>query len=63
MRFPKKLTPLLLTILLLMSKSGLAQEVQFGVRPYYLIDAMKDRPLKSKLRGCSGMTPVDLYFQ
>jgi len=62
MRFPKKLTPLLVTILLLTGKSGFAQEIQFGVRPYYLIDAMKDGPLKSKLRNCAGMTPHRSLF-
>jgi glycerophosphoryl diester phosphodiesterase len=62
MRFPKKLNPLLATILLLTSMSGFAQEIQFGVRPFYLIDAMKDGPLKSKLRSCSGMTPRQSLF-
>jgi len=62
MRFPKKLTSLLVTTLLLISMSGFAQEMQFGVRPYYLIDAMKDGPLKSKLRSCSGMTPRRSIF-
>ena len=62
MRLPKKLNPLLATILLLASMSGFAQEIQFGVRPFYLIDAMKDGPLKSKLRSCSGMTPRQSLF-
>jgi len=62
MRFPKKFTPLLVTILLLTSKSGFTQEIQFGVRPYYLIDAMKDGPLKSKLRSCAGMAPQRSLF-
>jgi len=62
MRFLKKLSPLLVTIMLLTSMSGFAQEIQFGVRPYYLIDAMKDGPLKSKLSSCSGMTPRRSLF-
>ena len=62
MRFPNKLTPLLVTTLLLISKSGFAQEVQFGVRPYYLIDAMTDGPLKSKLRSCAGQVPRRSLF-
>jgi len=62
MRFPKNLTPLLVTILLITSMSCFAQEIQYGVRPYYLVDAMKDGPLKSKLRSCSGMTPHRSLF-
>jgi len=62
MRLPKKLNPLLLTVLLLTSMSGFAQEIQFGVRPYYLIDAMKDGPLKSKLKSCAGMAPRQSLF-
>ena len=62
MRFPKKLSPLLLAILLLSSMSGFAQHIQYGVRPYYLIDAMKDGPLKSKLKSCIGNTPHQSSF-
>jgi len=62
MRFLNKLTPLLVTILLITSMSCFAQEIQYGVRPYYLVDAMKDGPLKSKLRSCSGMTPHRSLF-
>jgi len=62
MRFPKKFPPLLIAILLSTSMSGFAQEIQFGVRPYYLIDAMKDGPLKSKLRSCTGMIPKRSLF-
>ena len=62
MRLPKKINPLLLTVLLLTSMSGFAQEIQFGVRPYYLIDAMKDGPLKSKLKSCAGMAPRQSLF-
>ena len=52
MLIPKQLTPLLVTIMLSISMSGFAQEVQYGVRPYFLIDAMRDGPLKSKLKSC-----------
>jgi glycerophosphoryl diester phosphodiesterase len=62
MQFPKKFPPVLVTILLITSMSGFAQEIQYGVRPYYLIDAMKDGPLKSKLSSCSGMTPRRSLF-
>ena len=62
MRFPKKLSPLLLAILLLSSMSGFEQHIQYGVRPYYLIDAMKDGPLKSKLKSCIGNTPHQSSF-
>jgi glycerophosphoryl diester phosphodiesterase len=62
MRFPKKLSPLLLAILLLSSMSGFAQHIQYGVRPYYLIDAMKDGPLKSKLKSCIGNAPHQSSF-
>lgn len=62
MRFPKKFTPLFAMILLLPSISGFSQEIQFGVRPYYLIDAMKDGPLKSKLKSCMSITPQRSSF-
>jgi glycerophosphoryl diester phosphodiesterase len=41
---------------------GYAQNTQYGVRPFYLIDAMKDGSLKSKLRSCSGNTPKSTTF-
>ena len=56
-RFPIKLSPWFVALLLLSSPLGFAQEIQFGVRPYYLIDAMKDGPLKSQLKSCTGITP------
>ena len=62
MQFPKKFTPLLATILLIASMSGFAQEIQYGVRPYYLIDAMKEGPLKSKLKSCVTNTPHRTSF-
>lgn len=62
MQYPDKLTPLLVALLLLPCMSGFAQEIQYGVRPYYLIDAMKDGPLKSKLKSCAGMTPRRSLF-
>ncbi|MEI6147195.1 MAG: glycerophosphodiester phosphodiesterase family protein, partial [Methylococcales bacterium] len=62
MRIPKKLTYLLVAVLLSISISGFAQDIQFGVRPYYLIDAMKDGSLKSKLKSCVGITPYRSSF-
>jgi len=41
---------------------GYAQNTQYGVRPFYLIDAMKDGSLKSKLRSCAGNTPKSTTF-
>src|SRR6478735_6788691 len=32
----------------------LPQEAQIGPRPFYLVDEMKDGPLKEKLRACTG---------
>jgi glycerophosphoryl diester phosphodiesterase len=55
MRSSIKLTPLVLVLLLVVSMPPFAQSIQFGVRPYYLIDAMKDGPLKSKLTSCIGI--------
>ena len=62
MQIPNKLTPLLAAILLSISVSGFAQQIQYGVRPYYLIDAMRDGPLKSKLKSCIGITPRQSSF-
>jgi glycerophosphoryl diester phosphodiesterase len=62
MRIPNKLTPLLAAILLSISVSGFAQQIQYGVRPYYLIDAMRDGPLKSKLKSCIGIIPHQSSF-
>jgi len=41
---------------------GYAQNTQYGVRPFYLIDAMKDGSLKSKLRSCARNTPKSTTF-
>ncbi len=41
---------------------GFTQEIQYGVRPYYLIDAMKNGPLKSKLESCVGRAPQRTSF-
>ena len=62
MRIPNKLTLLLAAILLSISVSGFAQQIQYGVRPYYLIDAMRDGPLKSKLKSCIGIIPHQSSF-
>ena len=62
MRSSIKLTPLVLVLLLVVSMPPFAQSIQFGVRPYYLIDAMKDGPLKSKLTSCIGITPHQSSF-
>ena len=62
MRVPRKLSPLLVMILLLTSVSAFAQNIQYGVRPFYLIDAMKEGPLKSKLKSCTGNTPHQSSF-
>jgi glycerophosphoryl diester phosphodiesterase len=50
------------TFFLLISLPGLAQNTQYGVRPFYLIDAMEDGLLKSKLKSCVGNTPVSTSF-
>jgi glycerophosphoryl diester phosphodiesterase len=39
-----------------------AQNLQYGVRPFYLIDAMQDGPLKSKLKSCTSNTPHRTTF-
>ena len=58
MQFLFKKPSLTLSFLLfLIGLPAFAQEIQYGVRPYYLIDAMKDGALKTKLKGCSGNTP------
>jgi len=57
MRFLIKPPSLALVLLLFINMQGFAQGIQYGVRPYYLIDAMKDSPLKSKLKSCAGNTP------
>ena len=61
LRFHLKNMPLA-ALLLFMSMPGFTQEIQFGVRPFYLIDAMKNGPLKSKLESCVGHTPQRTSF-
>ena len=39
-----------------------AQNIQYGVRPFYLIDAMKEGPLKRKLKSCTSNTPHSTSF-
>ena len=48
--------------LLFISISVFAQNIQYGVRPFYLIDAMKEGPLKSKLESCVNNTPHRTSF-
>jgi glycerophosphoryl diester phosphodiesterase len=62
MRFKAKSLFLILSPLLFMSISVSAQNIQYGVRPFYLIDAMSEGPLKSKLKSCSSITPRRTSF-
>jgi glycerophosphoryl diester phosphodiesterase len=56
-------SPLLIIALLLsVSLPAVAQNIQYGVRPLYLIDAMKESPLKRKLKSCAGNTPHRTSF-
>ncbi len=48
------LTPLILGMIY--STPSLSEEIQVGVRPYYLIDRMEDGPLKEKLLSCANIT-------
>jgi glycerophosphoryl diester phosphodiesterase len=57
-----KKTSLTTVVLIFISLPIFAQNTQYGVRPFYLIDAMKDGPLKSKLKSCSGNTPRNTSF-
>ena len=46
-----------LLALLASATSAVAQQqtpIEVGVRPLYLIDKMKDGPLKQKLQACAG---------
>ena len=49
-------TAICLIAFLASATSAIAQEmpIEVGVRPLYLIDKMKDGPLKEKLRACAG---------
>lgn len=42
-------------VLSMLAIPSLADPIELGVRPYYLIDQMADGPLKSKLQSCHGM--------
>ena len=57
-----KKTSLATLLLVFISLPIFAQNTQYGVRPFYLIDAMKDGPLKSKLKSCTGNTPRNTSF-
>lgn len=39
-----------------------AQNIQYGVRPFYLIDVMKEGPLKDKLKNCTNNVPHRTSF-
>ena len=62
MQFHIKPLHLISVLLFLINLPVLAQNTQYGVRPFYLIDAMKEGPLKTKLKGCSGNTPHRTSF-
>ena len=42
--------------------SVVSQEIQYGVRPFFLIEAMADSPLKSKLQSCKNQNPKRSNF-
>jgi len=62
MQFHIKSLHLISVLLFLINLPVLAQNTQYGVRPFYLIDAMKEGPLKTKLKSCSGNTPHRTSF-
>ena len=62
MQFHIKSLYIIVALLLLKSFPVFAQNIQYGVRPFYLIDAMKEGPLKSKLKSCYGNTPRQSLF-
>jgi len=62
MQFHRKSLHLITALLLSISLPVAAQNIQYGVRPFYLIDAMKEGPLKSKLKSCSSNTPERTSF-
>ena len=49
-------------LFLLIGLPVFAQSLQYGVRPFYLIEAMKEGPLKSKLKSCAGNTAQRTSF-
>jgi len=57
-----KTIALIVVLFLFTTIPGYAQNTQYGVRPFYLIDAMKDGSLKSKLRSCARNTPKSTTF-
>jgi glycerophosphoryl diester phosphodiesterase len=62
MQFNSKFLHLIIALLLFMSLPVSAQDIQYGVRPFYLIDAMKEGPLKRKLKSCSSNAPERTSF-
>jgi glycerophosphoryl diester phosphodiesterase len=62
MQINSKSLHLIIASLLFMSLPVSGQNIQYGVRPFYLIDAMRDGPLKSKLKSCSSNTPHRTSF-
>ena len=62
MQFNSKSLHLIIALLISISLPVAAQNTQYGVRPFYLIDAMKEGPLKSKLKSCSSNTPDRTSF-
>lgn len=49
-------------LFLLIGLPAFAQNIQYGVRPFYLVEAMKEGPLKSKLKSCFSNTPQRTLF-
>jgi glycerophosphoryl diester phosphodiesterase len=62
MQFHSKSLHLIIGLLISISLPVAAQNIQYGVRPFYLIDAMKEGSLKSKLKSCSSNTPDRTSF-
>jgi len=46
----------------LLSWSVYSQSMQYGVRPFFLIAAMEDGPLKARLQSCINQTPKRTLF-
>lgn len=57
-----KTLTLLLVPSLLICLPVFAQNTQYGVRPFYLIDAMKEGSLKNKLTSCASNAPQRTSF-
>ena len=53
---------LISALLFLIHLPVFAQNIQYGVRPFYLIDAMKEGPLKRKLISCTSNIPHPTPF-